>query len=104
MNPTSVLGFAQAAGKLTSGDGASERALRRGVVRLLVIAEDAGANTLRRFQRLADEVRVPLMRWGSKLKLGNSIGERPRAVIAICDSHFARTFKEAVAGSGNQLR
>lgn len=104
MNPASVLGFAQAAGKLTSGDGASERALRRGAVQLLLLAADAGPTTVRRFERLAEAKRVPIVRWGLKADLGMWIGERPRAVIAVCDPHFARMFEEAVAGSGKQLR
>lgn len=104
MNPASALGFARAAGQLKSGDGASEQALRRGAARLIVLAEDAGANTVRRFERMAKERGVPLLRWGSKDELGAWIGERPRAVLAVCDPHFANVLTKAVAGSGKQLR
>lgn len=104
MNPASALGFARAAGRLKSGDGASEQALRRGAARLVVLAEDAGANTVRRFERMAKEQEVPVLRWGNKAQLGAWIGERPRAVVAVCDPHFAAMFMKAVAGSGKQLR
>ncbi|MEM5770693.1 MAG: ribosomal L7Ae/L30e/S12e/Gadd45 family protein, partial [Bacillota bacterium] len=40
-----LLGLAQRAGKLLSGEGTVESALRRGKVKLLIIAEDASANT-----------------------------------------------------------
>lgn len=100
MNPSSVFGFAQAAGKLTSGDGAVERALRRGQVNLLVLAGDAGNTTLRRFERLAEQYDVRLLRFGVKAELGTWIGERPRAVLALCDPHFANMLTKAVAGSG----
>lgn len=101
MNPASVLGFAQAAGKLVSGDDASERAVRRGRAKLVLLAEDAGRSTSGRFERLADERNVPRMRWGNKLELGMWIGQRPRAVIAVCDPHFARMLQQAIAGREN---
>lgn len=99
MNMQSVLGFAQAAGKLASGDGACERAIRRGQARLVLVSEDAGRTTAKRILRLAEEYGVPWLRWGDKDSFGTWIGERPRAVIAVCDSHFARMVKSAVAKS-----
>lgn len=101
MNPDSVFGFAQAAGKLKSGDGAVERMLARDAVHLLVVANDAGAATVRRWERLAAEHDVPLIRFGDKADLGRWIGQRPRAVLAVCDGHFARMAAKAVSGSEN---
>ncbi|MFO7265429.1 MAG: L7Ae/L30e/S12e/Gadd45 family ribosomal protein [Limnochordales bacterium] len=99
MNPATVLGFAQAAGKLASGDAACERAIRRGQAKLIVVAEDAGDALARRFLRLAEEYAVPCLRWGDKASLGAWIGERPRAVVVVCDSRFARMLQSAVAES-----
>lgn len=99
MNPASVFGFAQAAGKLKSGDGAVERMLRHNRVALVVVADDAGPATLRRFERLAGEHKVPLLRFGTKADFGLWIGERPRAVLALGDPHFANMVMKAVAGS-----
>lgn len=101
MNPASVLGFAQASGKLVSGEAACERAIRRGKARLVLLAADAGRTTANRVVRLADAAGVDCVRWGDKETLGTWIGERPRAVIAVCDSHFARMLRNAVARSGN---
>ncbi len=99
MNPAAVLGFAQAAGKLASGDGAVERALRHGRAVLVVVAEDAGPATVRRFEALCAAKGVPWMRWGRKAALGAWLGQRPRAVLAVCDPHFARLLQGA-AGEG----
>lgn len=99
MKPASVLGFAQAAGKLASGDAACERAIRRGRAKLVLLAEDAGDSTAKRVTRLAEQYGVPWLRWGDKESLGAWIGERPRAVVAVCDAHFARMMKNAVAQS-----
>lgn len=100
MNPASVLGFAQAAGKLASGEAAGERALRRGRARLVLVAADAGRTTTNRIVRLAEAKGVDWLRWGDKENLGAWIGERPRAVIAVCDPHFARLLRRAIVGSG----
>lgn len=102
MNVASVLGFAQAAGKLASGEAACERALRRGQARLVLVAADAGRTTAKRIVRLAEEFRVPCVHWGDKDTLGAWIGERPRAVIAVCDGHFAHMLRNAVAASGDE--
>lgn len=102
MNPASVLGFAQAAGKLASGEVACERAVRRGQARLVLVAADAGRTTAKRMARLAEDYRVPCLRWGEKDSLGAWIGERPRAVIAVCDSRFARMLRSAVAAGGDE--
>lgn len=90
------MGFAQAAGKLASGDAACERAIRRGHAHLVVLAEDAGDAVARRFARLADEYGVACVRWGNKADLGACIGQRPRAVVVVCDIHFARMLQSAV--------
>ena len=96
MNPASVLGFAQAAGLLASGDGAVERAVRQGRAVLVIMALDAGAATVRRFQRLCSAAGVPWIHWGRKAAFGSWLGQRPRAVVAVCDPHFARLLKEAI--------
>lgn len=101
MNPASVLGFAQAAGKLASGEAACERAVRRGQARLVLVAADAGRTTAKRLARLAGEHGVDWVRWGNKAALGAWIGQRPRAVIAVCDAHFARLLKAAVTNEGS---
>lgn len=98
MNPGSVLGFARAAGKIASGDGAAERALRQGRAALVVLAADAGGATVRRFRHLCALHGVPYIQWGRKTELGRWLGERPRAVLAVCDAHFARLLTKALGG------
>src|SRR5690606_16715092 len=100
MNPASVLGFAQAAGRLVSGDGAVERALRQGRAVLVLVALDAGAATVRRFQHLCSAAGVPWIHWGRQAAFGSWLGQRPRAVGAVCDPHFARLLKEAIGEGG----
>lgn len=53
-----VLGMAQKAGKLASGDFAVKTALKTGKVKLLVVATDAAENTKKELKHLAETVKV----------------------------------------------
>jgi len=104
-----ILGFAQAAGKVASGDFAVTRALRTGQVHLVIIAEDGGRRVERRFGRLCDAYGVPWRRWGTKEQLGRMLGRSARSVVAVLDPAFAAKVEEALPktheGSGpNDLR
>lgn len=104
-----VLGFAQASGRLVSGDLAVARQLQRGGVHLVIIAADSGRRTVKRFQGLCEAAGVPWRLWGKKEELGRLIGKPPRAVIGVLDPAFASRLQEALPsgaeGSGpNDLR
>lgn len=104
-----MLGFAQAAGKVVSGDFAVTRQLRMGNVHLVIIATDGGRRVERRFGHLCDEQGVPWRRWGTKEQLGRLLGKSARSVVAVLDPAFAAKLEEAVSesreGSGpNDLR
>ncbi|MBO8141014.1 MAG: ribosomal L7Ae/L30e/S12e/Gadd45 family protein [Firmicutes bacterium] len=98
MNPSAVLGFARAAGQVASGDEACRRAVRYGKARLVLVAEDAGAALVRRVRHMAETHGVPVVQWGRKEELGRWVGERPRAVIAVCDPGWANRLWQALGG------
>lgn len=95
MKSLSVLGIAQAAGCLVSGDSACEEALRKGRVYLLILAHDASANTKRRFSSRATREDVSFVELATKQALGKAIGKPDRAVIAVCDPAFAKKLQVA---------
>lgn len=88
-----LLGLAQRAGKLISGEGSVENALRKGKVKLLILAEDASDNTSKLFHNMAQTAGVPLYIYGTKVALGLAIGKSHRAAIAITDANFVRGLK-----------
>ena len=45
----SLLGLAERAGKIASGEFAAEKAVKTGKARLIIVAEDASDNTKRKF-------------------------------------------------------
>lgn len=88
-----LIGLAQRAGKLLSGEGNVESALRRGKVKMLILAEDASTNTKKVYQNMATGARVPLFLCGTKEELGSAIGKSQRSAVAITDSNFVRGLK-----------
>lgn len=88
-----MLGLAQRAGEVASGETAVAISLTRGKARLLIVAEDASENTVRRLRSLARERSVPCVTYGTKESLGHAIGRAQRAALAIEDWRFAQTLR-----------
>lgn len=85
-----LLGLAQRAGKLLSGDFVVERTLRRRQVPLLLLAGDCAENNSKKYKQMAETRNIPLQIVLTKEKLGNAIGKNMRAVIIVDDTGFAR--------------
>lgn len=94
MQVKNLIGLAQRAGKLLSGEGSVESALRRDKVKMLILAEDASANTKKVFNNLAAGAHVPLYVCGTKAELGSAIGKSHRSAVAITDMNFVRGLKQ----------
>lgn len=102
-NLMTVLGFAQKAGKIASGETATVQAITRKKASLVLVALDASADTTK-FVELCLKNKIPAVKAGSKLELGNAIGRSPRACIAILDHGFARAAMEALGATTETLR
>lgn len=61
-----LLGFAQKAGKLVSGDDMVTAAAKKGKIRLYVVACDVGENTKKEFLRMVEKTPIPWGIWGIK--------------------------------------
>ena len=86
-----MLGFAQKAGKVFSGDATVEAKISKRGASLVIVASDAPENTKRKMKRLADQKRIPIKIFGEKCELGIAIGKSPRNVVLIMDAGFAGT-------------
>lgn len=94
----SLLGFAQRAGQVASGEVAVEQAIRRRKALLVILATDASANTLKKTEALCMQRSVPTRQALTREQLGLAIGRSPRASVAILDSGFAGALAEALRG------
>lgn len=75
------------AGKCVSGDFATERALRAGRLKLVLLDAGASQSTSERYERLCRSSDTPLMRIDS---LGEAIGKPSRMIAAITDANMTK--------------
>lgn len=90
----SYLGLATRAGKIVSGDDSTLLELKRGNIKLVIIATDASNNTKKLFKDKSSYRNISYVYFSTKLQLGLSIGKAPRAVIGVKDEGFANKIIE----------
>ena len=84
-----MIGLAQKAGKIVSGEFATEKAVKTGKAALVIVAGDASENTKKMFTNMCAFYKVPLRIYGTKETLGRAMGKEYRASIALLDRGFA---------------
>lgn len=87
----SLLGLAQKAGKVVSGEFAVEKAVKTGKARITIVACDASESTKKGYRDMTDYYKVPYFEHLTKQNLALSIGKVERAAVAITDDGFSRT-------------
>ena len=85
----SMIGIAQKAGRLVSGEFAAESSVKSGEAKLVIIAGDASGNTKKLFYNKCKYYGVPVLEVMTKEELGHSIGREYRAVAAVLDKGIA---------------
>lgn len=93
-NRLSLLGLAARAGKVVSGEFAVEKSVKSGKTFLVLVAEDASANTKKNFSDMCTYYKVPLYYVGTKEELGRAIGKEYRASLAVTDRNFADAMRK----------
>ena len=90
----SLLGLAAKAGKLVSGEFMTEKSVKEGKARLVLVATDASDNTKKMFRNMCDFYKVPLCLIGDKETLGHVIGKQFRASLAVTDDGFTKAIQK----------
>ncbi|MBC2576472.1 L7Ae/L30e/S12e/Gadd45 family ribosomal protein [Peptostreptococcus canis] len=85
----SWLGLCMRSGNLVSGDDTTLRDVKKNKLSLVIIAEDASDNTKKLFKDKCSFRNIEYYFFGTKEKIGNSIGKSPRAVLGISDKNMA---------------
>lgn len=86
-----MLGIASKAGRLKSGEFASEKAIKGGNAFLVILASDASENTIKHFKDMCSYRDIPLYIYGTKEELGRCTGKESRAVIALTDEGLGKS-------------
>lgn len=89
-----MLSIAMKAGRIVSGAFSVEKAIKSGKASLIVLAEDASANTKKQFMDSGRFYGVPVYVYGDSEALGHHIGREFRKVLAVTDEGFARSLTD----------
>ena len=92
-----MLGLAMRAGKVASGEFATEKAVKEYKAYLVIVAAEASENTQKKFRNMCQFYKVPYLVFGTKEELGSIIGKEYRDSLAVCDENFAKVIREHLA-------
>lgn len=84
-----LIGLATKAGRIATGGFSTEKAVKNGRARLVIVSEEASQNTRKMFADMCTYYRVPICVFGRKDELGRACGKEMRASLAILDEGFA---------------
>jgi len=94
-----LLGLARRAGALESGTGSTQRAVRDGRARLVLLAQDASDVQREKVLKLLRYRETPRAYLGSRAELGAAVGSAPLSAVAVTGEHFARQLARQLAVS-----
>lgn len=92
----SYLGFAKKSGNLISGGNTCEIAIRKGKIKLLIIAEDIAENSKEKMIKLAIANNIKYVIYGLSDELSQMTGSVGRSVFGIKDENFANTIAKEI--------
>ncbi len=92
-----LIGLATKAGKTASGEFSTEKAVKTGKARLVLVSEEASENTKKMFSDMCTYYKVPICYFGSKDELGHAMGKEMRASLAVTDTGLAGAIQKQMA-------
>ena len=91
MNKTiSFIGMGKKAGYITTGETGVEIDIKKKKAFLVIVAEDASDNTIKKFKNMTDNRNIKFLKFGTKQELGQILGKEYISVIALKDEKFAK--------------
>jgi len=92
----SLLGLANRARKIISGEELVVKEIRSGRAKLVLLSADASANTAKKVTDKCKSYQVPFKLVENREMLGQSIGKEARVVVAVLDAGFANKLKQVL--------
>ena len=89
-----MIGIAAKAGKVVSGVFSVEKAIQTGNAFVVILSEEASANTVKKFTNKTDYYGVACYQFGTKEELGRYTGKDFRASLAVTDENLAKAIEE----------
>jgi ribosomal protein L7Ae-like RNA K-turn-binding protein len=91
-----MLGLAQRARKIITGEELVIKGVRQGQVRLVILADDASPNTRKKVTDKCRSYEVSCEVYGDRNLLGAALGKEQRVVIGVTDAGFAAKLKQLI--------
>lgn len=98
----SMLGLAQKAGKLVSGDEGCEITIKSKKCYLVIVAKDATERTKKKFKNICNFRKIKIIEFGEKERIGKHIGKGIRSIIALIDINFANKIELLIVDDTRQ--
>ena len=99
-----MIGLATRAGKTKSREFSTEQSVKKGRARMVIVAEDASANTKKMFKDMCAHYHVRISFFGSKAELGGAMGKEMRASLAVEDEGLAQAIgKQMTINGGSEV-
>ena len=95
-----LIGLATKAGKTASGEFMTEKSVKSGKARLVIVSEEASENTRKMFDNMCTYYKVPIFFFAGKDELGHAMGKEMRASLAIVDDGFAKAVVKLMNTNG----
>ena len=95
-----LIGLATKAGKTVSGEFSTEKAVKTGKAYLVIVSEEASANTKKMFSNMCTYYKVPIYYFGGKEELGHAMGKQFRASLAITDEGLSKAIMKQMNLNG----
>lgn len=99
----SLLGLATRSRNLVSGEFMTEKEVKAGNAKLVLVAEDASDNTREMFKNMCSFYSVPIYCYSTKEELGRAMGKAMRASLAVLDTGFADAIIEHLEKESQRL-
>ncbi|MDD6715699.1 MAG: ribosomal L7Ae/L30e/S12e/Gadd45 family protein [Firmicutes bacterium] len=92
----SMLGIAAKAGNVKSGAFLTEQEILAGRAKLVLLAKDAGSNTVKQIRDKCASRQIPLLVYGSAEGLGHALGKELRTCCALTDSGLSESIGKLI--------
>ena len=86
----SLLGLANRARKIISGEELTIKEIRNGSAKLVLLSADASVNTTKKITDKCNFYEIPFKLVEDRYLLGQAIGKEARVVVAVLDKGFAK--------------
>lgn len=96
-----LLGLAQRAGKIITGEEQVINAMQHHKVQIIFVAMDSSEHTKEQFEKKCFYYKIPCSFAFSSDELSQNLGKN-RKIVALCDEGFYETYKKYIKGDKNE--